>query len=191
MLETDSKSPVNVTDDRVAHPKRWVAAVVGMNGEKKAAKQLADLDIEHYLPIQTEVHKWSDRRKKVTKVIIPMVVFLHIAEPEEQQVIRHPFIHKLLKYPGAKGHATVIPDEQIETLKFLLGNATTAVSFSASLKTGDPVRVFRGPLMGLTGTLAEDDGSDFYEIQCPIPILGATIVKVHKSEVERLSGKNG
>lgn len=185
MLETESGSTAFVTDDRVAHPKRWIAAIVGMNGERKASKQLADLDIEHYVPMQTEVHKWSDRRKKVTKVIIPMVVFLHIAESEEHQVIRHPFIHKFLKYPGAKGHATVIPDEQIETLQFLLGNATTPVSFSSSLKPGDPVRVFCGPLMGLTGTVAEDDGSDFYEIQCPIPILGATTVKVNKSEVEK------
>lgn len=186
MLETGQLSTVSVTDDRVAYPKRWIAAVVGMNGEKKASTLLRNLGIEHYVPLQTEIHQWSDRRKKVTRIVIPMVIFLHVSEIEEHQVIRHSFIYKLLKYPGAKGYATVIPDEQIETLKFLLGNSTTPVSFSPTLKPGDSIRVFRGPLTGLTGTVSEDDGSDFYEIQCPMPILGATTVKVHKSEVERV-----
>lgn len=50
-------SLVNGTNDREAYPKRWVAALVHSNCEKKVATKLEKLGIENYVAIQTEEHQ--------------------------------------------------------------------------------------------------------------------------------------
>ena len=54
--------------------KNWLVAYVQSNREKKTYDRLTALGIEAFLPLQEEVHQWSDRRKKVQKVIIPMYI---------------------------------------------------------------------------------------------------------------------
>lgn len=146
-------SLVNGTNDCEAHPKRWVAALVHTNCEKKVATKLEKLGIENYVAIQTEEHQWSDRKKKIDRVVIPMVVFVRLAKKEEDEFRRLPFIMKFITYPGAEELATPIPDEQIEKLKFLLHNADAKVSIVENLKVGDRVRLVSGPMKGLEGEL--------------------------------------
>lgn len=62
-LNSCGESLVNGTNDREAYPKRWVAALVQMNCERKVASKLDKLGITNYVPIQKEVHQWSDRKK--------------------------------------------------------------------------------------------------------------------------------
>jgi hypothetical protein len=76
ILEKISVTAVNGTDGREALSKWWVAVLVKIRSEKAVAKKLLNLEIENYVPTQWEVHQWSDRRKKVERVVIPMVVFV-------------------------------------------------------------------------------------------------------------------
>ena len=152
-LNSYAESLVNGTNDREAYPKRWVAALVQMNCEKKAATFLNKVGYETYIPTQLEVHQWSDRKKKIDRIVIPMVVFVRLAKNEEDEFRRLPFIMKFITYPGANELATPIPDEQIEKLKFLLHNADAKVSIVENLKVGDRVRLVRGPMKGLEGEL--------------------------------------
>ena len=71
-----NNSFVNGTNDGEACPKRWVAALVQMNCEKKVAAKLDKMDIANYVPVQQEEHQWSDRKKKIDRVVMPMVVFV-------------------------------------------------------------------------------------------------------------------
>lgn len=144
-------SCVNVTNDREAHPKRWVAALVRTNCEKKVASELDKLGIENYVAIQTEEHQWSDRKKKIDRIIIPMVVFLRIAKNEEDKIRRLPLIMKFITYPGSNDLATPIADSQIEQLRFLLNHAESPVTFCNNIEIGDAVRITAGSLKGLTG----------------------------------------
>ena len=68
---------VNGTDDREARSKRWVAALVQVRSEKAVGKKLESLGIENWVPTQMEIHQWSDRKKKIERVVIPMIVFIH------------------------------------------------------------------------------------------------------------------
>ena len=145
---------VNGTNDREACPKRWVAALVQMNCEKKVAAKLDKMGIANYVPVQQEEHQWSDRKKKIGRVVIPMIVFVRLAQDEEDEFRRLSFILKFITYPGSKELATPIPDEQIEKLKFLLHNADAKVSIIGNLKVGDKVRFARGPMKGLEGELS-------------------------------------
>ena len=176
-------SIVNGTTDREAHPKRWIAVLVQMCTEKKVGEKLSKLDIENYIPIQQEIHQWSDRKKKIDHIVIPMVVFIHTDEKTEKQIRNFSFIYKILSYPGHKETA-VIPDVQIERLKFMLKHAESEIQLSEKLfSIGETVRIARGPLKGLEGELCyvtEDKPMVAIRIEC----LGSACVNVSKADIE-------
>lgn len=41
---------------------------------KKTAERLKAMGVEYYLPIQSEIRQWSDRRKRVDRLVIPMMI---------------------------------------------------------------------------------------------------------------------
>ncbi len=155
----DEKLFVNVTNNREAHPKRWIAVIVQVNCEKTTATKLGKIGYETYIPTQQEIHQWSDRKKKVERLVLPMVVFVRTTESEEEWLRNQSYIHKLLAMPGSdeakRKFATPIPEYQIERLKFLLENAESEVTIVSNLKVGDTVRVVSGPLKGLEGLVSE------------------------------------
>ena len=61
--ETLSAGPKIGTGEGVAHSKRWYVALVRMHHEKKVAERLDKIGIENFVPVQQEIHQWSDRRK--------------------------------------------------------------------------------------------------------------------------------
>ncbi len=149
----DSESFVNGTNDREAQPKFWIAALVQMNCERKAEVKLNKLGFETYLPIQKEERQWSDRKKIIERIVIPMVVFIRVKQNEDRIIRNYSFIHKLLTLPGTKGISSPIPEEQIENLKYLLFNAETSVSIVSNLEVGGMVRITKGALKGYEGLL--------------------------------------
>jgi hypothetical protein len=58
--ETLSAGPKIGTGEGVAHSKRWYVALVRMHHEKKVAERLDKMGIENFVPVQQEVHQWSD-----------------------------------------------------------------------------------------------------------------------------------
>lgn len=81
----EKSSFVNGTNDRGAHPKRLIAALVQVNCEKRVAKRLEDLGVVNYVPTPKEVHNWSDRRKVIHRVVIPSIVFVRISQDAEDE----------------------------------------------------------------------------------------------------------
>lgn len=176
---------VDVTSDREARPKYWVAVLVQMCTEKKVGERLTKLHIENYVPTQKEVHQWSDRKKYVERVVIPMVVFVRVDEVLEKQLKTYSFVYKLLSYPGSK-NAAVIPEEQIESLKFMLNHADSNVVLDNNLlQIGEEVRIVRGSLKGLEGELHVVD-MDKMMVAIRIECLGCACVNVALTDVERL-----
>lgn len=91
-LDANLVTAVNGTDDCKAHSKRWIAVLVQVRSEKAVGKQLTKLGIGNYVPTQTEIHQWSDRKKKVERIVIPSIVFIH-ADKENTKETPHPKIN--------------------------------------------------------------------------------------------------
>ena len=180
-VRKEISSFVNGTNDREACPKRWVAALVHTNCEKKVASKLDNLGFENYVAIQTEEHQWSDRKKKIDRIVIPMVVFVRLAKEEEDEFRRLPFIIKFISYPGSNELATPIPDNQIEQLRFLLKHSESPVNFCNNIKIGDAVRITAGPLKGLTGYCCSVNNSG---IAIHLELLGYATTYVSKMYIE-------
>lgn len=182
-VRKERSSFVNGTNDREAHPKRWVAALVHTNCEKKVATKLEKLGIENYVAIQTEEHQWSDRKKKIDRIVIPMVVFVRLEKDEEDSFRRLPLILKFITYPGAKELATPIPDNQIEQLRFLLEHSESPVTFCNNIEIGDAVRIVKGPLKGFTGYCC---GMSNSEIAIHLALLGYATTHIPKDYIEKI-----
>lgn len=161
LFQKKEKSFANGTNDREAYPKRWIAVLVQMNCEKKASTLLNKSGYETYIPVQQEIHQWSDRKKKVNRLIMPMVVFVRATVSEEEWLRNQSYIYKLIALPGSdedkRKFATPIPDDQIDRLKFMLEKAETEVTIVSNFNVGDNVSVIDGPLKGLEGIVSEAD----------------------------------
>ena len=113
-----------------------------------------------------------------------MVVFIYTNEEQEKQIKRLPYIYKFLTYPGDSAPA-IIPNEQIEQLKFMLNNADSDVVMNDNIyKLGEKVKISRGPLKGLEGELCYINPNKPM-VAIRIECLGYACVNVSKSNIEK------
>ncbi|MEA4918545.1 UpxY family transcription antiterminator [Proteiniphilum sp.] len=163
--------------------KRWLAAYVKMHHEKKVRDRLTAMGIESFLPVQVELRQWSDRKKKVERVLIPMMIFVHVDMAEQREVITLPSILHYLTLRGEHRPAE-IPEEQMDRFRFMLDYSDSEVNFNTDdLQPGEKVRVIKGPLSGLEGELMTIEGKSRIAIR--IHQLGCAVVEMSASMVEK------
>ena len=163
--------PIYGTGEGVAHSKRWYVALVRMHHEKKVSEYLNKVGIENFVPVQKEIHQWSDRRKLVESVLLPMMVFVH-ADPKERMEVLN-----------------FTPDDQMARFRFMLDYSDETVCMNSSpLARGEKVQVIKGPLQGLVGELVNVDGKS--KIAVRLNMLGCACVDMPIGYVEPIGEKN-
>ena len=174
--------PINGTGEGVAHSKRWYVALVRMHHEKKVSEYLNKVGIENFVPVQKEIHQWSDRRKLVESVLLPMMVFVHADPKERMEVLNFTTVSRYMVMRGESTPA-VIPDEQMARFRFMLDYSEEAVCMNDTpLARGEKVRVIKGPLSGLVGELVTVGGKS--KIAVRLNMLGCACVDMPIGYVE-------
>ena len=174
--------PTDVIGSSVARSKRWLVAIVRICHEKKTGERLTKMGIENFLPIQQEVHQWSDRRKMVYTVLLPMMVFVHVNPKERMEVLSFSTVSRYMVMRGESTPA-VIPDEQMARFRFMLDYSEEAVCMNDTpLARGEKVRVIKGPLSGLVGELVTVGGKS--KIAVRLNMLGCACVDMPIGYVE-------
>ena len=173
---------VRGTNGGEALTKYWAAVLVKINTEQSVSAKLSKLGIVNFVPSQIEIRQWSDRRKKVQRIVIPMIVFVYVDKQLENQLRRLSFIYKFLSYPGQTETAK-IPEDQISILKFMISNSDEKVEISEGIyKPGDEVEIVRGPLKGFHGELyLVEDGKS--KVGIYIDSLGYACVSIDRCDV--------
>ena len=164
-------------------PRQWLVAYVQSCLEKKTAQRLVAMGIECYLPVQSEIRQWSDRRKRVDCLVIPMMIFVHVTPQERPLPLS---LQAVSRYMVLRGESTpaVIPDEQMDRFRFMLDYSPEAVEMcSAPLAPGDAVKVIKGPLAGLEGELITVNGKS--KVAVRLDMLGCAHVDVPIGFVEK------
>ena len=177
--------------DAVGVPKsRWFVAIVKNNTEKSASEKLEKLGFKPYLPIQKETRIWKNgKRAVVERVVIPSVIFVNCTEDERKEIVNLYFINRFMtNKAGSSTNSTkplaIIPDSQIRTLQFMLGNSDTPVTItSRPFKKGDKVRVIRGKLKGLEGEVM-DLNKDKTELVVGLDFFGCAKLTTDTINVE-------
>lgn len=164
--------------------RQWLVAYVQSCLEKKTAERLINMGVESYLPIQSEIRQWSDRRKKVDRLIIPMMIFVHVAPQERSLPLTLQAVSRYMVLRGESKPA-VIPEEQMQRFRFMLDYSAEAVEIcSTPLAKGDTVKVIKGPLTGLKGELITIGGKS--KVAVRLEMLGCAHVDMPIGFVEKL-----
>ena len=126
----------------------WFALYTRPRFEKKVAEELENAGFEIWLPLQTVVRQWSDRKKKLEMPLFNGYVFVHTISKYLYHAVQTDGVVSTVRFGGAPA---VIRDEQIELIrKILIGPDAFDVS-GKKFTRGDSVRIVHGPLRGSTG----------------------------------------
>jgi len=129
----------------------WYAVHTRARHERVVAQRLREQGVNTFLPLVTEVHRWSDRRKSVELPLFACYVFVKLA-PTGEERLRVLRIDGVFKFVGARGVGTPIAESQIDAVRTLIGQQ---IPWSAHpfLQIGQRVRVRGGALDGVEGIL--------------------------------------
>jgi transcription antitermination factor NusG len=136
----------------------WYALHTRARHEKMVAQRLADWGVDTFLPMVTEVRRWSDRKKLVQLPLFGCYMFARFA-PNRTERLRVLQIDGVLRLVGARGEGSPIPDTQVDAVRILVESALPCSSHPF-LKIGQRVRVRSGALDGLEGILVSRNGDN-------------------------------
>jgi transcription antitermination factor NusG len=141
----------NVVPGSEPGTENWYAVHTRARHERVVAKRLIEQGVTTFLPLVTEVHRWSDRRKSVELPLFGCYVFVRLAATGEER-LRVLRIDGVFRFVGARGLGTPIADAQIDAVRKLIGQQ---IPWSAHpfLQIGQRVRVRGGALDGVEGIL--------------------------------------
>jgi transcription antitermination factor NusG len=127
----------------------WYALHTRHRHEKKIDARLKEKKITSYLPLHTVYRRWSDRYKRIEEPLFSCYVFVWIALRDRLPVLQTDGAVNLVSFNGIPA---IIPPEQIDAIRRIL-ERRVEVSQAGYFTPGEKVRVMRGPLHGLEGTL--------------------------------------
>ncbi|MGO9269580.1 MAG: UpxY family transcription antiterminator, partial [Terriglobia bacterium] len=135
---------------------RWYALHTRARHEKAVERRLRDQGMETFLPTAVEVHRWSDRQKKVEVPLFTCYVFIRCAlsAQDRARVYQVDSVHGFV---GNRGSSLPIPDEQIESIRKVLTHSAPWRAYPF-LKAGQRVRVRGGAMDGVEGVFVSENG---------------------------------
>lgn len=164
--------------------RKWYVAYVRLFHERKTAEKLAAMGIESFVPVREEIHQWSQRKKKVMRVLIPQMIFIHATQKERMEALT---LASISHYMVLRGEHTpaVIPDRQMRQFMFMVDYSTETIEmFTSPLEPGQSIKVIKGPLSGMEGELIEIDGKS--KVVVRLDLLGCAGVDMPIGYVEAL-----
>jgi transcription antitermination factor NusG len=123
--------------------------------EKTIAQQLAAKGVEHFLPLFEALHRWKDRRVRVSLPLFPGYLFVRIRTTERRAVISVPGVVGIV---GNSSAPRAIADWEIEALRTCIAQQAR-LQPCPYLAVGRKGRVTSGPLADTEGILVRRKGS--------------------------------
>lgn len=176
--------PQNVpllADGEKPHAENWYSLHTRPRHEKIVAQRLQERGVITYLPLITEVHRWSDRKKSVQVPLFSCYVFAKFL-PNRTERLRVLRVDGVFGLVGSQGEGSPIPDDQIEAVRNLV-EGDIPWSCHPFLKIGQRVRIRSGALDGLEGILVARNGDRTLVISIDA-IQRSLAVRVEGYEVE-------
>jgi transcription antitermination factor NusG len=134
----------------------WYALHTRPRHEKIVIQRLAERGVTTFLPLITEVRRWSDRKKSVELPLFGGYAFAKFfpRHSERLQVLR---VEGVLGLVGASGQGAPIPEAEIAAVRALV-EGPLPWSTHPFLEIGQKVRIRSGALDGLEGILVGRSG---------------------------------
>ena len=165
---------------------KWYVIKTMSRAEKKTAERLDSLGFTNYLPLQTTIKQWSDRKKKIEVPLIPGVLFINCHESQLIGIYDIQGVHSILRLSGK---FAVVREEEIHNLQLLLKDRVDiAEEDFETILEGELVEVIQGPLQGIIATSIEHQRN--YKIIIQFESIGRQfVVHVPRSQVRKVKDK--
>ena len=132
----------------------WHAVSVKYQHEMAVRSALEFKGFEALAPTYRARRRWSDRVKEIDLPLFAGYVFCRFPFAERIRVIDAPGVAKVVEFGGQPAE---ISEAEIAAIRTVMASKLTVRPWPF-LKLGDRVRVERGPLRGVEGTLLREDG---------------------------------
>ncbi len=167
----------------IPEAQNWYALLTRARHEKIVAHRLRERGVTVFLPLLSEVRRWSDRRKIVEFPLFSCYVFAKLAPTNEDRagVLRIDGVYSLV---GTRKEGTPIPDEQIAAVQKLIEERLPWHSHPF-LKIGQRVRIRSGALDGVEGILVSRSGESTLVVSIDA-IQRSLAVRIEGYDVEPL-----
>ena len=160
---------------------QWYAVHTRARHEKAVVAQMQNHGLATFLPLVTQVHRWSDRRKTVQLPLFSCYVFVRLLPRPEFQV-KVLQTQGVLRFVGSRGEGASIPDSEVESIRTLLASNAPYTCYPF-LKVGQRVRVRGGSLEGIEGILISRQGDRRLVISVE-PIQRSLAIPIDDYQVE-------
>ena len=173
-----------LTDSIQPEERKWYVAYVRLFHERKTAEKLAAMGIESFVPVREEIHQWSQRKKKVMRVLIPQMIFIHATPKERLEALT---LASISHYMVLRGEHTpaINPDRQMHQFMFMVDYSEESIEmYNSPLQPGQSIKVIKGPLAGMEGELMEIEGKS--KVIVRLDLLGCAGVDMPIGFVEAI-----
>jgi len=128
----------------------WIAAQVIAKRELSISHSLNSKGYETFVPTYSGRKKWSDRTKIVESALISGYVFIR----QTSRIIHGPIVTTpgVIGIVGFGNRPALIDDVEIAQFRIVASSSLRAEPWPA-LEPGNPVKIARGPLAGIAGTV--------------------------------------
>lgn len=127
---------------------QWFVLYTRPRFEKKVEERLKEAGFEAWLPVQTVVRQWSDRKKKVIVPLFNGYVFVRTVRKQLYHAVTVDGVACTVTF---NGEPAPIRDEQIDMIKKILIGPDAFEVTERNFTKGEPVEIIEGPLKGNEG----------------------------------------
>lgn len=131
----------------------WYAVWTRSRHESVVQQQLAQKQIEVFLPTIVRWSRWKDRRKRIAWPLFPGYCFARFDGTNTLPVLKCAGVLRIVSLNGAPAP---IADTEVDSLRLVVAT-TLAYDPCPLIREGTLVDVVRGPLRGITGRLLQKD----------------------------------
>lgn len=145
---------------------QWYVLSAKYQHERALAVVLGSKGFEALAPTYSTRSLWSDRTKDVERALFPGYVFCRLGLSGRISVLDTPGISRIV---GFGGRPTPVPDSEMDAIRAAVASKMPLRQWP-HLKPGDRVRIERGPLKGIEGTLIR-------ELDCLQLVIGVELLQ--------------
>ena len=156
-------------------PGNWYAIRVKSKCERCVAMGLEGKGYNHFLPLSQEYRNWSNRIRKVERILIPGYVFAQFDLERRLPVLTTTGVAHIV---GTRQGPLPIARDELAAIRLITQSGSFAEPWP-SAEVGQRVIVVAGPLCGLRGYLAE------VKSQCRVVVSVTLLQRSVAAEVDR------
>jgi transcriptional antiterminator RfaH len=165
----------------------WYAVVSKPRQEQSALENLQRQGFECFLPMaENPYQRRSKKHQRIVEPLFPRYLFLR-ADASQQNLAPVRSTKGVMSMVRFGIELAVVPESVIHAIKMSQNTETGLIKIEpVSIKPGDKVRVFDGPLAGITGVVQETNSNNRAMIL--MELLGRpTTVKIDALNLQRAS----